>query len=452
MKAQFEPIISFLKKFPGVIYSLLLAFVIPIILFVTIYFSISRFEKNFNHLLQTKALLLENVVSSFFELQESMDEDSAQAWIEKMTEQNSDIDKVSILKMDSEKNEFIVVASSNKEEIGNKEEDLKDVIAIATGYTEGIAQIEADDNGRFWAVSKKIGLESGEGYVIKTRLPTSEVDEGFARSIRQAYWAVILASLILILLVTNYVRLSRYVLLFNKIKEIDEMKDDFISLASHELRTPLTAISGYIEMIGKSPVAKRFSPEEKKYVENIRASSDRLKNLVEDILEVSRIEQNRIPFKLVKLDAIELAKKMADYFSTQAKEKGLKVRFENNSGSDRMYLVADKERLEQILVNLIGNSVKYTLKGEVVIKTFGDDDRANIAVEDTGVGMSAQQQKGLFGKFYRVQNEKTRHVSGTGLGLWITKQLVEKMGGEISLESMEGVGSRFTVSFPTANK
>ena len=188
--------------------------------------------------------------------------------------------------------------------------------------------------------------------------------------------------------------------------------------------------------------------EDKGYLDNIQISADRLKSLVSDLLEVSRLEQNRIPFKPKKVAALVIVEKVVTTLTPQAKGKDLKFFVETELKEEDTSIFVDPDRFEQVLINLTGNALKYTPKGEVKIKVYEDKKRLVFSVEDTGVGMNSKQKERLYEKFYRIKTKQTKSVEGTGLGLWITKELTEKMKGRIEVESMEGVGSKFIVSFP----
>ena len=439
-------LIEFLKKNLGLIYSIALIFIIPLVIFFFVFSALSRFEKNFNHLLQTKALLLENVVAVFWQ-EENLSVENMQEKIDQLVKENSDLAKIQVVDFSSDQNQKrIIIADADKTLVGKTSEDEQDFWAAGIG--EGVATLTNDSGTRFWKVAKKIQTADGRNLIIKTSLSLKEVDAAFQENLTYTYWMLALVSLILILLVTNYARLSRYVFLFNKVKEVDELKDDFISMASHELRTPLTAISGYIDLLSSG---QKLEQEEKKYLDNMKISTERLKNLVNDILEVSRLEQNRMPFNPQEIALTEILKKTIDNFQPSAREKGLQLNWEHNL-PEECQLFVDPARLEQILINLVGNAIKYTPQGQVTVSDFEKDGRVFLAVEDTGLGISAEGQKNLFAKFYRVKTSQTEKIIGTGLGLWITKQLIEKMKGDISVESIEGKGTKFIVSFPPVKK
>ena len=228
--------------------------------------------------------------------------------------------------------------------------------------------------------------------------------------------------------------------------EVEQMKQELISIATHELRTPITGIKGYLDMI-LSDDAGEISPELKEMLEEITKINQRLGDLVDDLLNVGRIEQGRIEIKPVPLDLVKLIEEVVKELQIQAKDKQLILDYKKQ---EIPQVKADLERTRQVLINLIGNAIKYTEQGVVTVSTEKKEKEVVVHVQDTGIGMSVEVQKKLFGKFYRVKTEKTRQITGTGLGLWITKQLVEKQGGKIWVESAEGKGSTFSFSLPVA--
>lgn len=228
--------------------------------------------------------------------------------------------------------------------------------------------------------------------------------------------------------------------------EVEQMKQELISIATHELRTPITGIKGYLDMILEGD-AGELNPDLKDLITEVAKINQRLADLIDDLLNVGRIEQGRIEVKPVPMDLGKLIEDVVSELQIQAKDKSLELKY---SKIDLPQVKADQERTRQILINLIGNAVKYTLKGSVEVSTEKKDKEIVIHVKDTGLGMSVEGQKKLFDKFYRVKTDKTRAITGTGLGLWITKSLVEKQGGKIWVDSTEGKGSTFSFSLPVA--
>jgi signal transduction histidine kinase len=204
-------------------------------------------------------------------------------------------------------------------------------------------------------------------------------------------------------------------------------------------------------MILEGTFGKIENPEIEKAMRTAAKSNERLEGLVEDLLNVSRIDQGRLPVVLQSVEIEPIIRDIVSQLKVKADEKGLTLDY--TEAIVKLPLVsADPERLTQVLINLIGNSVKYTEAGSVKVTALVKNGLVEVKIVDTGIGMSAEEQKNLFQKFYRVQNEKTGKIVGTGLGLWITKQIIELMKGVITIESMEGVGTQVTIKLQMAKK
>ena len=226
--------------------------------------------------------------------------------------------------------------------------------------------------------------------------------------------------------------------------EVEQMKEELISIATHELRTPITGIKGYLDMILDGDTGE-INDETKKMIEEVVKINQRLADLVDDLLNVSRIEQKRIEIRPAVINFNQAISDALEELKIQAQDKKISLIFNEK---EKFEVKADPERLRQVLINLIGNSIKYTPQGKVEISLSKKDQEIICSVKDSGVGMSKEAQKNLFEKFYRIRTEKTRNISGTGLGLWICRRLVEMMGGKIWVESAEGEGSKFSFSLP----
>jgi len=229
-----------------------------------------------------------------------------------------------------------------------------------------------------------------------------------------------------------------------KEKEVEQLKQELISIATHELRTPITGMKGYIDMILGGDTGE-LNGETKEIITEMSAINQRLADLVDDLLNVGRIEQGRIEIRPEKVDLNEVIKETVKELSIQAEKKKLELTFEEGENFE---IKTDPERIKQVLVNLIGNSIKYTKQGYVKVAVKKEADKISVSVTDSGIGMSKEQMSRLFEKFYRIKTVETRQITGTGLGLWITKKIVEMMGGEIKVTSELGKGSVFTFSLP----
>jgi signal transduction histidine kinase len=244
-----------------------------------------------------------------------------------------------------------------------------------------------------------------------------------------------------------------YVLLFEDITEakvLERSRDEFFAVASHELRTPLTAIRGNTEIILDMYADKVTDKDVQEMLRDIQQGSLRLIHIVNDFLEVSRLEQGRIVLKKTSFDIIELINKTIKVIKPEADKKNLKI-----EGivpiPDFPMIYTDEDKVEQILFNLIGNAIKFTKEGSVSVSIEKIGDFAKIKVIDTGLGISKQNESLLFRKF-QPAGEQTlaRDVSkSTGLGLYISSLLISKMGGTIGLEKSEvGKGSTFAFTLP----
>lgn len=436
---------KFTRQNPSILYSLTLILIIPAFLFINSYYIITSFQDNINKTLQTKATLVEDVIVKLIANKIS-DTDYLEKKINEIQKDNPEIKD---LKIYAFKEDYFKLAAGTEEE--RKGMPLSDEKALAWVHDEGIAHLTQKEGQRYWNVIKPFQNSDGKKVgLISMSLSLAKTDNLIQNTVNYSYIILILTLIVVLGLVIQHTRLFEYANLFKKLKEVDEMKDNFISIAAHELRTPLTAISGYASVL-KEKLFKNLSGEDKEDLNRIIISAKRLDKLVEDILNVSRIEQNRLSFENKKCDISQITKETAEELKPQAEDK--KLKFKINIAEKPIHINGDKQRLKQILINLIGNSIKYTPQGHIDIKLTAKDEKAIIDIQDTGLGMSPKEQKQLFTKFYRVKNKQTLDISGTGLGLWITKRLVEKMNGKIEVQSIKGTGSKFTIKFPlTQNK
>lgn len=231
--------------------------------------------------------------------------------------------------------------------------------------------------------------------------------------------------------------------------EIDRIKNEFISTVSHELRTPMTSIKGYADLlVSGSKQVGELNPIQRRFVQVIQSNANRLTELVNDILEISRIETGRINLELEPLDIIDLIGEVAISFEGQMVKKAMNLSLDLPVKLPHVY--ADRARVTQILVNLIGNAWQYTPEGgnvTVYAKETGNG-FIQVDVEDTGIGIVEKDIQYVFDRFFRSERTEVQVVDGTGLGLSITKMFVEMLGGEIWLNSELDVGTTFSFTLP----
>ena len=223
-----------------------------------------------------------------------------------------------------------------------------------------------------------------------------------------------------------------------------EAKSSFLANMSHEIRTPLTAIIGYSESLRDANLNREEAADA---VNTVVRSSQHLLRIINDILDFSKIEANKLEIELIEVDLFLLLMEIESYFGMIAHNKGLQFEISYHFPLPR-FIQTDPTRLKQVLLNLCSNALKFTEKGSVIIDVSCDpaNEMIYFAVCDTGIGLTAAQIENLFEAFTQADTSTTRNYGGTGLGLTISKQLSELMGGTIKVESTPGMGSRFTVS------
>lgn len=236
---------------------------------------------------------------------------------------------------------------------------------------------------------------------------------------------------------------NRYIITIKDItntKEAVEVQKTFINNVSHELKTPLTNIKGYLIALEDAPETMR-----KKFLNTIKTNVERLENIVLDFLNISKIENSNL-INISQVGVEKLKKELLDILAGKINEKKAQVEFMIELTDRRDYLKVDSEKLSMILKNLIENGIVYNKNSEpkVTVKIVERGDRYNIAVEDNGMGIPIYEQDKIFERFYRVDKARTSNLGGTGLGLSIVKTLVEKCGGGLSIDSIEGKGTVFS--------
>jgi two-component system, OmpR family, sensor kinase len=231
--------------------------------------------------------------------------------------------------------------------------------------------------------------------------------------------------------------------LVGELRQLDELKGEFVSAVSHELRTPLTSIRGYLESV-LAEEAGPLNDLQREELEIVYRNATRLQDLANDLLTLARLESGRIDMELRPLDVCGLLAELREELGPEARKKGLEIRLDCDR---RLEVHADELRLHQALGNLIGNAIKFSREDErVALRAVDRDGEVMIEVSDTGVGIPAEEVPRLAERFYRASTAGDRQ--GTGLGLAITQEIVERHGGRLEVESQVGAGSTFRIRFP----
>ena len=231
----------------------------------------------------------------------------------------------------------------------------------------------------------------------------------------------------------------------NKISQNEKVQTDFISSLSHELRTPLTSIKGACETVMDDP---EMPQETRQYfLDMALTESDRMTRIVSDLLVLSRLDNKRTQWKLETFDAAKSVQRLIEVMRVDIDARRHEVTF--TAQENIPPLTVDKERVEQVVINILSNSVKYTPEGgKIDVSVTSAEEKITIRIADNGIGIPEEDLAHVFERFYRVEKSRTSETGGTGLGLAIAKELIEAHGGSISMESSLGKGSAVTIVLP----
>lgn len=228
-------------------------------------------------------------------------------------------------------------------------------------------------------------------------------------------------------------------------ENLDRMRKEFVANVSHELRTPLTTIKSYAETLLLGAIEDKNLTT--KFLKVIDSESDRMTRLVKDLLMLSRIDYEKEQWEMKEMDISKVVNDCVYKMEIAAKQKQQSISLEILG--DIPSIIGDKDRIEQVIINIISNSIKYTSeKGNIHVKLFKDDEYINIRIIDNGIGIPKEDAERLFERFYRVDKARSRMLGGTGLGLSIARQIIEAHKGSINLESIYGEGTEVTIKLP----
>ncbi|MEW6008208.1 MAG: two-component system histidine kinase PnpS [Candidatus Omnitrophota bacterium] len=240
------------------------------------------------------------------------------------------------------------------------------------------------------------------------------------------------------------------ILVFHDITELrrlERIRQDFVANVSHELRTPLTSIKGYAETLLEGAIQDKDNAKD--FIEIIYRDSDRLAKLIDDLLDLSKIESGKLKMVFLPVDILEVIKRTMKVLEAQAKRKSISISL--NVTASLPKVLADETRISQVVLNLLDNAIKYTPDGGKVSITVSKKDRfVQVEIEDTGIGIPEKDLPRIFERFYRVDKARSRELGGTGLGLSIVKHIVQAHEGQVWVKSEFGQGSTFSFTIPQA--
>lgn len=369
----------------------------------------------------------------------NVSQEAIQGVIVKLADSSSDIIELNIVRESADG--YLVVNSLNDELVGTLDSSRIVYQSALNNPNESLI-FEYEVNGeRHWQVVRKLNL-SGSVVYITSNHDFRTIDSVIKARKQESYLGLTLIFAFLMALAYWLAKQIHWQKKYESLAETLEERNLFINMIAHEFRTPLTAIKGYASFLAES---KTISHDETKYVSNIQVSAERLISLVSDFLEVARIQSGKLQLEKTDIDIQAILTEVIDALTPIAKEKNIQLNLEKLRTS--IYFRTDYKRFTQVLTNILSNSIKYTDNGTVTVSTEKTPLALIIRIKDTGRGISADDQKKLFTPFSRLGGVEKTTATGTGLGMWITKQLVELLGGSIAVESIKGVGTHVVLQF-----
>jgi len=442
MSKKFKSSYKFSRQKLELFYSVFLLILLPVMLVVNTLVFTSSARGDFDIELRRKAVLANEIFGNT--IKDSLDDSEfVQRAIDEIVDTRDDVIDISV-SLPLENGKFLVLAAKDESSAGLQFENLQyNIILEHQADRDSVATLlKSEEIGRVWRTATPIFDGNTVVAISSLDLSLSEEDALVAKSLQRSFFIMLATVIATVLLLWNHFKFVEYAQLFRKLKEADQLKSDFLSVATHELKAPMTAIKGYVANV-MDGTAGSVSMEAMEQLNVVINQTDRLNALVQDLLNVSRIEQGRIEITMEAVVVADIIKPLVGRYQRQADAKSIKIVYEEPAAGTAV--VADKGRFEEIMTNLIDNAVKYSNKGTVTVSHKIDGKALITSVKDSGIGMSSTERERLFQRFYRVKNAKTKEIGGTGLGLWIIKQYVEKMHGQIRVESMENVGTEFIV-------
>jgi signal transduction histidine kinase/DNA-binding response OmpR family regulator len=287
-------------------------------------------------------------------------------------------------------------------------------------------------------------------YVVERTLKIGElpvriaIESDLLLPARDLLWVLLAIALVAVMTIAMFSR-QRAQLLASVAAGANRAKSEFLATMSHEIRTPLNAVLGMAELLAQTPL----TAQQRSYADTIRSAGTQLLEIINDVLDLSKIESEHMVLETISFDLAELVSEVADIYRVPLYQRG--IHFNASLAPDvPTQLIGDPTRLRQVLTNLLGNAAKFTSSGDISLRItrIAGSDRLRFVVRDSGIGIARDQQQVIFDAFTQASSDTTRRYGGTGLGLKICKDLVTMMGGTIGVDSAPGRGSRFWFEVP----
>lgn len=460
MKRYFQNTFVFVRENPAILFSLALIVLIPLALYFYVFLTVQSFESAAMNEIEAHDFTVSDallaMVERDFPAKDAANPEALQRSIDRIVANDTRLKNIRVIVKDGR--DYKAIAAQNPDQVGmsidvtpslngesliayswvNASEDVSSEIEIAGEKLRRVVKVFVGRNGEVYALA-------AADFSINRTL------DMIAASVYQSYLIMGVIMILSLFLIVQHTRLFSYVGLSKDLQQKNTAKDNFIRMATHELRAPVTVLTGYTDLL-KEDLAGTVDADQQKYIDRMVLSVKNLSDLMADILEVSHLEQGRTDFEPEIIAPDIVVKEIVDGLAAKAEQKGLKLSFDAKGFSHKIRV--NPVCFKRIVTNLVENSIKYTPAGKVAVTVAAQTakKRCAVTIQDTGFGISAEGQAHLFEQFYRVKTQENAEIPGTGLGLWMSREMARKMGGDIMLESIERMGSKFFIFFPLSNK
>ncbi len=413
-----------------------LVFVFPILF---IYITQSFFDTAYSNIETSEKRRIGILHDTLSEIIKVAEISEAQQTIERIAKENPDITEIRVLTPEPGGIKIVASLDSGRVDTAEPNTDIFESTNMEVG-SSFIVEFSQNDV-RFWQAARQVKIDGDKTYFIFSEHSFATIDSIMVARRQQSYFGLTAIFMFLMGLAYWFARQidwrKKHLQLEAQLKE----RDLFTNMIAHEFRAPLTVITGYVSFLMESDA---LHPAERRFVSNIDASSKRLLALVNDFLEVARIQSGKMAFEMVETDIREVIQAVVEGNGLTASQKGLVLTFIPTAIP--LLHKTDVKRLHQILQNMLSNAIKYTDKGSVEVVVEQNSLATVIRIKDTGMGISAEDQQKLFTPFSRVGGVDQSKITGTGLGMWITKQMIGLLNGTVTVESIKGVGTHVVIT------
>lgn len=433
--------IAYIKNHPQILFALVLLIVIPLLFVYTGQQFLEVGKSNQDRILKDRIGLMHDTFAALLH-GTNFSMETAQRELARVQKTNDDIIDYAVV--EKVNNKLVYSVTQKQELLGTAVTDTSFFVNASLRTDESLIFEYFENGTRYWATYRAVESDTGNIYFIYTLFSLEHIDALFSSKETNAYFSLLFLYFFMIALAYWHIRLTDYRYLYIKAQKANEMKDLFTHMIAHELRSPLTAIRGYASLLTE----QLASPKEREQSSRIKESADRLLAIVNDLLDVARLQSGKMSVTNEQIELSAIITNVLNELAITAREKQIILKAE---GTDVSHTVtADTKRMYQALTNLLSNAIKYTPRGTITLSIEDKYAFIEIRVKDTGMGISSEDQKKLFAPFFRVAEPDVTKITGTGLGMWITKELIELMGGKIGVESIKNVGTHIVVTIPKA--